>query len=170
VEDEIVSVYFKALMLTTADDKFLELGASLHFLQGIAPKYFKMLLDLPEVGRRKGYYLVLVDKAFGKVAQIEAVRIRLKKLGWTKLSVIAPHVTPDNLDELLGLAEQHSVENLKLVLQGEEPIVDGKTVTLRFTKKQFEVFKEAIVKKGAIKSGDGFIRKERALIKALKKG
>lgn len=74
------------------------------------------------------------------------------------------------MDELLSLAETYTVENLKAVPQGEERIIDGKTVVLRFTKKQFVVFKEAILKKGAIKSGDGFVRKERALIRALTKG
>lgn len=72
MEDEVANVYFQAVLLTAEDNKFLELAALLHYLQEIAPDHFKTLLDLPELGRRKGYYLVMVDKAFGQFAQVGA--------------------------------------------------------------------------------------------------
>jgi hypothetical protein len=170
VEDDIVNVYFRGLLLTSAsDDKFLELGAILGYLQDAAPDHFKMLLNTPELGRRKGYYLALVYKAFAKHANDGPTRLRLIKIGWTKLTVIAPHVTADNLDELLGLAEKHTVENLKAVMQGEEPLINGKVVVLRFTETQYTIFKEVLLKKGAIKNGDGIVMKEKALIKVLRK-
>ena len=82
--------------------------------------------------------------------------------------MIAEHVTLQNYEELIALAEAHTVENLKAIMRGEKPILKGRSVLLHFTRKQFRVFSKAILEHGAMKNGAGFIGKEKALTKALR--
>ena len=166
-EEELEPVYFRTLLLIARfNDKFLELASLLRALHDTAPDDFKQLIKIPQLGRRKGYYLVAIDKAF---ANLKVPPFQLNQIGWTKLQVIASHVTPANVNQLLALAEKHTTENLKAIMRGEKPILGGRSVLLHFTAEQFSQFAEAIVKCGAIKNGDGFIGKEAALIKAIGK-
>jgi hypothetical protein len=152
-------------LIARSSDKFLELGSLLRRLQESEPANFQRLIAIPQLGKRKAYYLVEIARAFGEVSNQE--RFRLAKIGWTKLQVIAAHVRPENKEELLSLAEENTVENLKALMRGDQPIVDGRSVLLHFTGNQFGAFSSAILKHGAIKSGAGFIDKEAALISAL---
>jgi hypothetical protein len=166
-EEELDHVYFRTLLLIARfNDKFLELASHLRELHETAPNDFKQLIKIPQLGRRKGYYLVEIDRAF---ADLDVPPFRLNQIGWTKLQVIAPHVTPDNVGHLLTLAEMHTTENLKAIMRGDKPIIGGRSVLLLFTGEQFNKFSEAILKWGAVKNGDGFIGKEAALIEAINK-
>jgi hypothetical protein len=123
-----------------------------------------MLYSMPQLGRRKAYYLVSIDKAFGnKNVQAE----RLKKIGWTKLAALAPIITDENLEDALLFAELNTAKNIEAVVHGLEPIVGGRSVLLIFTAEQFAAFSAAITAHGAIQNGKGFIGKEAALIAAL---
>jgi hypothetical protein len=164
--------YFHPLLLKTLtliaglEDEFLELGSLLRQLQQTSPKDFKKLASLPELGRRKAYYLVSIDKAFSdKGVPAE----RLRKIGWTKLAALAPHITDENLEDALLFAELHKVKNIEAVVHGQEPIFGGRTVQLIFTAEQFAFFSAAIMAHGAIENGKGVIGKEAALISALSK-
>ena len=81
--------------------------------------------------------------------------------------MIAKHVTQDNREDLLQLAEAHTARNLQAIMRGEEPIIGGRVILLHFTGEQFAAFSKAILAHGAIQNGDGFIGKEKALIDAL---
>ena len=150
-------------LIVHLDDEFLELASLLRQLQEKKPDDFKALIAIPELGRRKGYYLVEIDRAF---ANLGVPPQRLTKIGWTKLQLIARHVTPDNLEALLTLAETHIAKNLELIMRGALPII-ARTVLLLFTQEQYAVFSDAILTNGAVQNGAGFIGKEAALIKAL---
>ncbi len=167
MNDETNPLFLKTLMLIAKlEDEFLELGSSLRQLQEASPKDFKKLTSLPQLGRRKAYYLVAIDKAFGGKAVAPQ---RLKKIGWTKLAALAPVITDENLEDALLFAESNTARNIEAVVKGLEPIVDGRSVLLNFTAEQFEAFSAAILGHGAIKNGKGFIGKEAALIAALGK-
>jgi hypothetical protein len=153
------------LLVARFNDTFLELASLLRQLQQTDPEWFRQIIAIPQLGRRKAYYLLQIDRAFG---QLPVERIRLNQIGWTKLQVIAEHVTAQNYEELIALAEAHTVENLKAIMRGEKPILKGRSVLLHFTRKQFRVFSKAILKHGATKNGPGFIGKEGALTKALR--
>jgi hypothetical protein len=127
-------------------------------------EWFKSLAMLPQLGKRKAYYLLEIEKVFGSLP-IELSR--LNQIGCTKLHVISKHVTNANYEAFLQLAETHTAENLKLITQGKKPIIGGRNVLLQLTGDEFQAFAEAILKHGAIENGDGFIGKEEALIKAL---
>ena len=99
----IQELYDKALALSAnVEDNFLELGRSLRHLQDRDPDLFQQVVTKGELGRRKAYYLVEVSRTFDKAP---VPKSRLRKIGWTKLQLIAKHVTPHNLDDLLELAK-----------------------------------------------------------------
>ena len=90
-----------------------------------------------------------------------------KRIGWTKLAALAPHITDENLEDALLFAELNTVKNIEAVVHGLDPIIGGRSVLLNFTADQFAAFSAAILAHGAIKNGQGFIGKEAALIAAL---
>jgi hypothetical protein len=167
MKDDTHPLFLKTLVLiANLEDEFLELAASLRQLQETYPKDFKMLYSMPQLGRRKAYYLVSIDKAFGN-KNVPAER--LKKIGWTKLAALAPIITDENLEDALLFAELNTAKNIEAVVHGLEPIVGGRSVLLIFTAEQFAAFSAAIMAHGAIQNGKGFIGKEAALIAALDK-
>jgi hypothetical protein len=154
------------MLLANLDDNFLELGTVLHKLSKEYPADFKKLCSLPQLGRRKAYYLISIDKAFADKNEDPK---RLKDIGWTKLAALAPHVTADNWQDALLFAEMNTVRNIEAVGRGQEPNIGGRSVLLLFTADQFAIFADAIVKHGAIANGAGFVGKEAALIAVLSK-
>jgi hypothetical protein len=159
--------YRTAFLIARFNDNFLELGNLLRELQETAPDDFRRLVAIRQLGKRKAYYLMEVARAF---ANLDVPRFRLSKIGWTKLQIIAPHINPDNSENLLTLAETNTAINLKAIVRGEKPTVGGRSVLLFFTAKQFDAFSKAILKHGAVKNAEGFLNKEKALIKAVRKG
>ena len=66
MKDAFDPLLVKAMALVVnLEDEFLELGSTLHHLQQTLPKDFKKVASLPQLGRRKAYYLISIDKAFG---------------------------------------------------------------------------------------------------------
>jgi hypothetical protein len=164
---EFRPLFLKTLMLIAKlEDEFLELASMLRQVQQTSPGDFKKLAFIPQLGRRKAYYLVSIDKAFGD-KNVPAGRLR--KIGWTKLAALAPHITGQNLEDALLFAELNTVRNIEAVVHGLEPIVGGRSVLLIFTAEQFAAFSAAILAHGATKNGQGFIGKEAALIAGLTK-
>lgn len=113
------ALYGKALELSKdVDDNFLELGKMLGQLQHRDPELFQKIVAKTDLGRRKAYYLVEVSRIFDP---LPIPRARLRKIGWTKLQLIGKHVTPDNLEELLTLAEESTTKELERHMRGEKP-------------------------------------------------
>jgi hypothetical protein len=167
VRDDFNPLFMKTLtLIAKLEGEFLELASLLRQVKQTSFKDFKNLYSIPELGRRKAYYLVSIDTAFGdKNVSPE----RLKKIGWTKLAALAPHITDENLEDALLCAELNTVKNIEAVVRGLEPIVGGRSVLLIFTAEQFAAFSAAILAHGAVKNGQGFIGKEAALVAALEK-
>jgi hypothetical protein len=163
----IDELYDRALALSSdVEDKFLELGRSLRQLLDRDPDLFQQIVKKGRLGRRKAYYLVEVSRKFDP---LPISRARLKKIGWTKLQIIGQHVTKDNVEELVSLAEQLKTQQLERKMQGEEPIGNVHCVLIYFSPKQYAEFEEALLKNGAERSGRGIVGKEEALINALRK-
>jgi hypothetical protein len=166
----IEELYDRALALSSdVEDKFLELGRSLRQLLDRDPALFQQVVKKRGLGRRKAYYLVEVSRRF---EPLPISRSRLKKIGWTKLQIIGQHVTKDNVEELVSLAEQLKTKQLERKMQGEEPREEppSKThcVLMYFTPKQYAEFEEALLKNGAETSGRGIVGKEEALVNVLR--
>ena len=162
----IEDLYDRALALSSdVEDKFLELGRSLRQLLDRDPALFQQVVK-KRLGRRKAYYLVEVSRRF---EPLPISRARLKKIGWTKLQIIGQHVTKDNVEELVSLAEQFKTKQLERKMQGDEPLKNAHCVLMYFSSQQYAEFEEALLKNGAKRSGRGIVGKEKALINALRK-
>ena len=114
----IEELYDRALALSSdVEDKFLELGRALRQLLDRDPALFQQVVKKRGLGRRKAYYLVEVSRKF---EPLPISRARLKKIGWTKLQIIGQHVTKDNVEELVNLAEQLKTKQLERKMQGDD--------------------------------------------------
>ena len=134
MEREFDPLFFETLLLIARfNDNFLELASLLRQVYETSHHDFKTLISIPQLGPRKGYYLVEIDKAFGGN---EHLRPRLNKIGWTKLQLIAKHVTHDNREDFLKLAEANTAKNLERIMHGVDPIIGGRSVLLVFTAEQ----------------------------------
>jgi hypothetical protein len=163
----IDELYDRALALSSdVEDKFLELGRSLRQLLDRDPPLFQQVVKKRGLGRRKAYYLVEVSRKF---EPLPISRARLKKIGWTKLQIIGQHVTKDNVEELVNLAEQLKTKQLERKMRGDDSLNNAHCVLMYFSPKQYAEFEEALLKNGAERSGRGIVGKEGALINALRK-
>jgi hypothetical protein len=161
------ALYEKSLDLAKdVDDNFLDLARSLRQLLDRDPDLFRRVMDRTGLGSRKAYYLVNIDKWFGGLPVGKA---RLKNIGWTKLQIIGPQVTPHNLDEMLELAENNTAAQLKSLMKGETPLNNAHCVLMYFSPKQYDELETVLLANGGTKQGRGILGKEEALLKALKK-
>jgi hypothetical protein len=144
------------------ENNFLELGRSLRQLQDRDPEMFKKIVSKTDVGRHKAYYLVEVSRTFDP---LPVARSRLKKIKWTKLQLIGKYVTPQNLEELLTLAEKNNAKELQRHLRGEKTLGgNAHCVLMYFSPKQY-ARQEDVLDSSAQKSGNGLIGTEEALLK-----
>lgn len=148
------------------DDNFLELARALRDLNEIDPNAFVDIVKKYKIGRRKAYYLVEIDKAF---RGLKVNTTRLRNVGWTKLQLIAPHVTQSNVLEMLKLAETNKVKDLADLVNGKQPTNNDHAITLYFSAEDYAMFQDALVAHGGQRSGRGIINKEEALMDLIKK-
>ena len=133
-------------LIDANEDRFLDLAALLRKLKDTQPKDFASLIDWPKLGRRKAYYLIEIDEAFGDKPDL---RPRLSEIGWTKAAKIAKFATPENSDDLLELAENYTALQLELLLKGVEIKVGSRFVTFRLDPEEFALLRSVLLKHGA---------------------
>ena len=153
-------------LVDTDEDRFLDLAALLRKLKDRQPKDFVSIIEWPKLGRRKAYYLLEIDEAFGDKANLHP---RLAEIGWTKAAKIAKFVTPENTNDLLELAERYTALELELLLKGAEIKPGTRFVMLRLDPEQFALFRGVLLKYGAKAHKKGLLDKEAALVEALSK-
>lgn len=146
------------------DDHFVEASKFLRKVLDEQPDDFQNIAKALGIGHRKAYNLVQIDRVFGPLG-ISAKRLR--KIGWTKLALLAPHVTEAGADQWLTLAETMTAYQLKRCLRGEEVVPETKAVLLYLTPTQYVIFEKALISAGATLSVHGFLGREAALIKIL---
>lgn len=92
---------------------------------------------------RKGLYLANIYRNFSKLDIDEA---RLAKIGWTKVRLIANHVTPDNFSALLKDAEKMTRDELDEYVKTElVEVKAGAAVKSKRTSYKFSVFADQAV-------------------------
>jgi hypothetical protein len=128
------------------------------------PNLFHQIVQKSNLGRRKAYYLVEVSRIFDP---LPVPRSRLRKIGWTKLQLIAKHVTPNNLDALLQLAEYSTAKELERAMRGEKPLGNAHCVLMYFSPKDYAELEDMLVKHGGVRSGRGIQNKEEALLRVV---
>lgn len=147
-----------------AGDGFLLAARRLREIQDKKPEAFAAVAQYLGVRLRKAYYLAQIDRTFDSLGVNGK---RLAAIGWSKVRLLCDHVTPDNVEDLLGLAELSTVRELKLFLKQQFPIPGTRSVLLYLEPDQYDVFEKVLLAHGAIKVGRGLIDKEQALIHAL---
>ena len=111
------ALYDKALELSAnVPDNFLELGRALSRLYDRDPNLFRQLAAKSNMGLRKAYSLIEVSRTFEPLA---IPRDQLRKIGWSKLQLIAKHVTPNTLEALLQLAATRRRRTSNAICAGE---------------------------------------------------
>ena len=158
-------LYAKSLQLSTAfDDNFMELARNVRSLQETDSERFKDLIDKSGLGRRKAYYLIALDKALGN---IKISKQRLRKIGWTKMALMAPVVTKYNFAELLEFAENHTAKEIQVKVSGGKHENNAHSVLFYFNEQNYEELQEALIKFGAKRHGRGLVNKDEALMKLV---
>ncbi len=130
------------------------------------PSEFLATAKTMGIQTRKAYYLVQIDRALDGLF---VPRERLLRIGWTKMQIIARHITAENAEALLAQAERHPVHVLRDVIDGDAPESAKHCVILYLFDDEYEIFAEVLQAHGASLVGRGIKWKEEALITALEK-
>lgn len=145
-------------------DHFLELARHLHETQKYHPEDFKPVARQLKIGIRKAYNLAQISRTFDDLGvSIEDLR----RIGWTKLALLAPYVDGRNVHTLLEKAGISTAHELKMYLRGNEVDPEGKTVVLHLDSEQYAIFEQALLTTGAIAHSRGLLNKEAALTSLL---
>ena len=155
--DKANDLYEKAIELSKRfDERFLDLASTLRQLRDVDPHLFRLCVENSHISLRKAYYLLEVAETFEKLHVPEK---RLMAIGWTKLQVIAGHVTKQNVGTLLKLAETENTRDLKAMMKGETAKTRPHCVLMYFTEDQYAEFVDAVLEFGGAKSGRGLVGK-----------
>jgi hypothetical protein len=166
------SLFQDALALAEHPDaNFVKLGQRLVELRGRSPDRFQDFIKQSRLSRRKAYYLVTITEQLDELEKRGAKldEAQLRRIGWTKLQVIASDLTPGNVAKQLRMAEQHTIRELAIRMRGDKPAPKEHAILLRFTPEQYQVFEEAILQNGGQRrpTGRGLLNKEEAIIKIM---
>ena len=159
-------LYDKAVRLSEKfEENFWELALTLRTLRDVNLDKFRECILTTGIGLRKAYYLVEVAEA---IEPLNILPARLRKIGWTKLQLIAKPITKQNAKQMLGWAEEHTVRDLKKVLAGEKPENNSHCVMMYFSPEDYDLFADVLKEHGATVEGRSIANKEEALMHLLK--
>ena len=147
------------------EENFWELALTLRTLRDTDMQTFRDTLTNTGVALRKGYYLVEVAETF---EPLNILPSRLRKIGWTKLQLIAKTITKQNAKTMLAMAEENTVRELKRLLAGEKPGNNSHCVMMYFSPKDYALVADVLREHGAKVEGRSIQNKEEALVSALK--
>lgn len=147
-------------------ERFLQVGGLLRsFLENLPPGEGKLrALDKVLAGtgicRRTATYWMEIDRVY---AGIGIPEWELADLGWTKLSILAKRITPENASYWLPVARSSSVQALRQRLRGEGE--RERTVVLRFRDVEYSSFVKTLLDHGASIHGERtLVNKEAAVL------
>jgi hypothetical protein len=144
----------------------IELATVLHRMQQREPEQFKEFYENSRIKRRTAFYLAEVGKCLEPLGLPPS---RLEAIGWSKIQVIAKHLTARNAEKLLKLAEQNTTHSLAAQMRGGNAMPDPRCVMLRLSPQHYRKFEEAVLQNGGTKVGRGLRDKERAVMKIIGK-
>jgi len=151
---------------TIIGDDFITIARRLREVLEEQPDIFPQVAKSLNLGLRKAYHLAQIDRRFYKLG---VDRERLRRLGWTKLAILAPHVTEGNVDALLDVAENNTAHEIKRWLRNQPVHDEERCMNLYFSIEQYALVEKVLIAHGAILTGRGLVNKEEALVAALAK-
>lgn len=143
---------------------FLQLARRLREIVDEEPRAIKRLCAETPLKQRRIYCLLRIARVFDPLVSDDE---RLQRIGWTKLDLVAPYTQADNVEQMLGLAEELAPTALARRLAGEAPLVGSHTVQLTFSSADYADFCRALIAARAKPSGKGHVGKEAALMRIL---
>jgi hypothetical protein len=146
------------------DDHFLEAARELRKIQDQSHADFAAAAKSLNIGFRKASYLTQIDRHFENTGIADR---RLRRVGWTKLAIVAPYVNKGNAKAMVAIAEELTAHHLKMFLLNMEIDPNGRTVVLQLTAEQYDIFEKAAVLGGALKIGHTLKDKEKGLTSFL---
>ena len=141
IDGLLLRAYDQIVKLSKDDDEFLEIAHTLREIRKQSNYLFKRVYGSPHLGRRNAYYLTKIDEVFGGLPEL---REQLVSVGWTKLGLIAPTVTNENIQARLAFAQERTAKEIQESLKGKAKPPKVRPIQLKFTPGQFEVFMQAI--------------------------
>ncbi len=140
---------------------FFELGIALATLFEHHPQAFAQVIAEAGISRRRAYYVLGLRERFAPFMAHEG---RLRAIGWTKLTVLAPFITSENIEEMLALAETNSAKRLAQVVAGvtQPPVL--RCVLLYLAPQDYVRFSEVVIQHGGKRRGRQLIGSEAALM------
>jgi hypothetical protein len=155
------------------DANFLQLARGLADVRNNAPDRWGDLIRQSGLNARRAYYLVEMAEHLSRL-EAQGVRFdedRLQRVGWSKLRVIARHLTPRNVGKWLERAERETIRELVARVHGEKPAAKEHVIVLHFTPEQYQAFEEAILANGGTpkRKGRGLQNKEQALVNIIQR-
>mgnify|MGYP001765962553 CR=1 FL=1 len=146
------------------DGAFLELARKLRDAVDAEPRAVRRIAEETILKPRRIYCLVRIARTFDPLIDDDD---RLIDIGWTKLDLIAPHVTTQTIESLLQLAENSSPAVLARALTGTPLPATTHTLQLTFTSADYTLLREAFERAGAKPKGKGHVGKEEALMRIV---
>lgn len=128
------------------------------------PDEFQATAKTLKVGLRKARHLVQIDK---KLDEMNIAAERVKRLGWTKLSLLAAYGEDETIEDLIEVAETCTAHQLKTYIRDGKFDPDGRTVVLHFDSEQYALLEQALLAKGAKLEPKGLLEKEAALMRLV---
>jgi hypothetical protein len=150
---------------SSSKPSFLDLARALHMLHELDVGEFNQIIQRVNLGPRKAYYLLQIAQCYRSLVRY---RSRLQAIGWTKLTILCEHITPQNAARLIKLAEENTVQGLRSQMSNVQP-PKTRCVLLYFNRSEYQSFETAVLRNGGSRRGRGLVGKERAIIKALRK-
>lgn len=151
-------------LIDQSKSRIIETARFLREVRDKRPDEFQAVAKKLKIGQRKAHHLAQIDKKLGEM-NIPAERV--KRLGWTKLSLLATHGQSDTIDELLDVAESCTAHELKMHIRDGKFDPEGRTVVLHFDKEQYGLLEGALRAKGAKPHSRGLLGKEAALMRLI---
>jgi hypothetical protein len=146
--------------MTIIGDDFIIIGQRLREILEEKPGLFPQIAQSLGLGLRKAYHLAEIGRRFHKLG---INRERLRRIGWTKLAVLAPQVNEGNVKALLDIAESNTAHEIKRWLKNRPVYDEERCLLLYFSAEQYGLIEKVLIKHGAIQSGCGLVGKEEAL-------
>ena len=145
-------------------DDFIALAMHLHDMTDGKGAAFLEAAEKEGVKPRRAYYLREIARLLD---WIDTPHDRLRNIGWTKLSIIAQHLTRENAETLLSDAEQRTVADLKDIIAGRTPPKQRHAMLFYLDDEEHDVVRRALLAHGASPSSRGLHDKEAALVNLL---
>jgi hypothetical protein len=145
-------------------DDFIALAMHLRDVSDDKGAAFLEAAEKEGVKPRRAYYLREVARLLGR---IDTPHDRLRKIGWTKLSIIARHLTTEDTESLLSKAENGTVADVKDFISGRKPPARRHVMFFYLDDDQHAAVRRVLLEHGASPSPRGLHGKEAALVKAL---